>query len=399
MPSTASVSAYSLLRQQFIAGRISRLAPALHEFSRFYGVGIASPNLGFTGGERFDDRQFYYDIFDNTRLLSVARPPETGPATVIPKPVGSVKGTGIRSYMKRPFTYERLQRFRPLGGAMGQIDKGGQAYLAAQADNLLQQAANAREFCFVNMMRGGFDLKYSTSGEDIRFLERGDGDTTVNFQIPAAHYGRMDSLVDNATSWATPSTDIAGQLLELEARAPRLSGAPVTEVWINSNLFAEILTNTSLQATGGSALRVFERIRNMSTGQDLDVGQWEGPRGGAVYTVNLRAIPQFNFHVYNGGLTINTDADSTTTTYWKPYVPSTKVIITPPPAPGTWYAMAEIGEMVQEDFDQGPKMVYGFHAWRRKIMDPVPGVELRIIDNFAPILKVPNAVFSPTVVW
>ena len=208
---------------------------------------------------------------------------------------------------------------------------------------------------------------------------------TIDFQIPAAQKGaNIDTLVTAGSQgdWSTPATDVIGQLLELNAAAEKASGYPIRHVWINSTTLNLLLDNDKLQAVGGSAFRIFDSL----TMTQVDTSA--GPRqSGYIYV--FRAIPQFIFHVYDGVLNVNVDDNDGNTNAMK-IVPDDYAIFTP--EPGDWMGMAEGSEVVQENYNTQPREVFGFHSWSTPVLDP-GGRELKMVDNFLPVLYVPRSVY------
>ncbi len=79
------------------------------------------------------------------------------------------------------------------------------------------------------------------------------------------------------------------------------------------------------------------------------------------------------------------------------YIPDNIAIITPEPAPGEWYGSVSCSEPIREN--DNAEVIYpnGLHSWSYPTNDP-PGVEMRTLHNFAPLLYNPKATFYATVI-
>lgn len=400
MPSTGSTSIQSVLRYPLIAGRVSRLGPVGQVLTNFYGVGLKNRNGVVQGGtKRSDNRDIVYDVFDTSRLTSSVRSPGTGPARRQRDPIGKVSTVGLRVFEVMDFLYEDLRNLRPQGGKIGTVDEMGKRYIADQTDNMIRRDFNTREFVFSRMLKGSLDLL--KVGDEYRPVVSG-GDITVDFKIPASHKSQLGLNTGGAdiidASWATSSTDILKHLMNIYSASIRETGMPATEVWMNSNMWVHIMNNDAIQDQGGSSFRTWES-QNRNQVESAKAMDPNIPL--PYFTYQLRATGmQFNFHVYDGGLNLNATENSTDFDDWTPFIGDNELIITPSPQYTQWFDMWEISEVVKERYDDAPKNVYGFHAWgMEEFNNGVPKHAFYMLDNFAPALPVPKAVYNPTVVF
>lgn len=416
MPATSAVSVSSLFKYPYIVDRISRIGAVSAAISNFYGMGIrASGREGqlISGTQRSDLPQFVADIFNNTRLTSTLRAREVGPAVIKPQKVGQVVANSMRFYEMRPFSLNQIANMRRLGSnRTDQLDAMGQEYLTRQMDDQIRRAVNMREFALVNAMKGGF--KVVKVGEDnLQCVPTSyssvSAEFSVDFQVPATHKSQINlgggNIID--ASWSTASTKIITHLRKIRAIAVERSGLPITDMWCNTTVFNYILNCTEAQNQGGSSFRVFDSLsvkEAAGSGPDFaNVGRKE------MLNVVLRALPELTIHVYDDGLVL--PKDQATPAYAEDYVETadsnsqfvkflsdTEVLLTPPPSRASeWLDMYAVMEIIQRGYADQPEQVYGMAAWGRRRPDPVPQYEFHVLDNYCPFLKIPNAIYNPTV--
>jgi hypothetical protein len=144
------------------------------------------------------------------------------------------------------------------------------------------------------------------------------------------------------------------------------------------------MNNTQLQAVGGSAYRVFDSLSRRA------VTNQEGiPDAG--YDMVFRAMPLWTFHVYDGVLSANGEADGTSTSDMELLIPDTHAIFLPDPDE-TWEGLIDGSEVVAENvMAYGGREAQGFTNWATRVIDP-PGFELKFLDNYLPVLYVPTCV-------
>lgn len=408
MPNTSAISVDQLLRYPFIADRISRIASPGAAISQYFGANLMAQGEGDQAsitsgaGKRSDRRDIVYDIFDNTRTINSIKAEGTGASTVSPKPIGQVSGKGVRTFLKLPFYYEKLRDYRPLGNSNPTVvDNLGAQYIADQTTRLIQKQLNLRELMFVQMLKGSTQLK--KFGEDWLPVPSG-GTRTIDYQLPASHKAQLaldDGGADIFTeSLASTTADIITPFHKILALGPKLSGFTMTDVWMNSSMFAKFKQNEKLQAAGGTAFKVFDRygeqsIEAPSFSQSLSLPS-------KIRTYQVRALPEFNFHVYDGGLTYSADGavdDNITGANFVKHIGDDELIITPSPDQREWFDVWDVMEYVAERYNDTPKPVYGFHTYARQEVDPVPATALYLIDNFMYGLTIPSAIFNPTVIF
>lgn len=385
-----SVSLQQLLRHPYVLKVISRIKAPGTPLQAFYGVGMGSAASTVVPAGM---RAFTYDIFDHTRQIASVRAPEAGPKRIRRQRVGVGSGYLLRSYEAMSVTYEQIANLRPIGSPIGSLDRNGQSYVTRQIAYQTERMRNLREWSLARMFRGSFQI--SMSGDDHTVVDSG-GHITVDFQHPAAN--RTQLAVGDAganildSPWDDPSTDIITQLLNLNKAAERRTGLPVEHVWINSTTLGWLINNTSLQAAGGAAFRVWE------TAEWRDMETVDGASRRRGLDVRFRAIPWVAFHTYDGVLapaSAQTDTIPAASTDVDLVIPNGVAIMTPAPS-SQWLGMATGSEIIQRTLASAPETVTGFTTWQRPTLDPY-GRELLFLDNFFPVPYIPAAWYYATV--
>lgn len=385
-----SVSLQQVLRHPYVLKVVSRMKAPGTPFQSFYGVGMGSTsNLVVPAGMR----AFTYDIFDNTRTVGSVRAPEAGPKRVRRQRVGVGSGHLLRSYEAMGVTYEQIANLRPLGSPIGTLDRNGQSYVTKQIAYQTQRMRNLREWTLTRMFRGSFYI--SMSGDD-HILSDSSGQITVDFQHPSAQRGQLAcgdagaAIID--APWSANSTDMITQLLNLNKAAERRTGLPIEHIWINSTTLGWLVNNTSLQAAGGAAFRVWE------TAEWKDMETIDGNSRRRGLDVRFRAIPWVTFHVYDGVLhapSAQIDVIPAASTDVDMVIPNGRALMTPAPS-SEWLSYAQGTEIIQKTMSSAPESVVGFQTWQMPTMNPF-GRDLIFLDNFFPIPYIPAAWYYATI--
>ena len=105
----------------------------------------------------------------------------------------------------------------------------------------------------------------------------------------------------------------------------------------------------------------------------------------------------FRFHVYDGVLNLDDGSpDSTATADVTKIVKDNTAIMHPDPGP--WLGWINGSERIRKNATDSGSNLQGFGAWATPTIDPA-GQELKFLDNGLPVLTVPKAVMTPTVVF
>jgi hypothetical protein len=353
-----------LLAPKTIEKAISQLELPGTSLQTIFGWGIGGTNVARQGG-----RNFTYDVFNTTRRVATARVPAQALAVAKPQAVRTVSAAFPRAAEKIELLDEELLNRRPIGGPTGGLDRA-ETFVTRQEAYLAQRFANLIEFQTAAMLRGSYS--YTIDGDLLRHGFSG-GDTTVTYQVPSGNLGQLDMLGSGAilnADWATAGTDIPAHLHAINAAMLQLTGLGLAHVIVTSVGWQRIVNNTKVQAQGGSAGPVFERLTRVSAGE---------------FTATLRGLPWLTFHVIDYGLEIYNGSSEVFTKL----IEDDHAAFLPEPSP-SWVQYLEGSEFVTEG-PNGPKNErYGFYAYAFPTHDP-SGWELCGVFNGIPALYTPSA--------
>lgn len=375
----ATKTVEELFRHRNIVGVKSRIKAPVTPMSSYYGVN------GTKGRDYSPTREFSADIYNNTRLLPKIKPPKTAPAKRRRHPVGSMECHIIRIHEEVDVFYEDIEKYRPLGGQVGELTPNGQQWLGREVSRAVQRHANGIEFMFSRMFRSGFGVLKNDESYDLVEKSASGYTFNVDYPIPAGNLTNVGGIFSDL--WSSSSTDIVEQFLALNAYAIQISGYMPQIAWINSATLALMYQNTVLRAVQGSYVRIFDIQEN----RELET--IPGPARSSGYMVKFTALPNITFIVTDECLNVNQEVDSTTTGNSSKIIPDGKMIVTPMGGKGDWYDMVESGEPVIElPRRPNPVQRVGFYSWQCPSEKP-PMVSLTILDNVIPVLYNPSAVF------
>lgn len=370
----AGYAANEILAPQAILDRFSRIEFPGTTLSRIFGWNISSFAGANPTGAVVDHplRSGQYDIMDVSRRVATARAPGTPSSMQKPQFVGSVQFTIPRSAETIPLLDERLQNQRQLGATANVIDRGGLRYIQDQEMYLGQRFANMIEFQTAAMLRGSYT--FTQKGDDAEQTFSG-GEVTINFKIPAGNLTTLDmtgaGAIIGASLWSTTTNDIPGQLQSINSAFVNLTGQGLAHVIVSGVGWQYVVNNTKVQAQGGTANVVFERLERVSAGE---------------FTAVLRGIPWVTWHVVDYGLEV---WDGSAYTFTK-LIPDNKAVFIPEPNPG-WVEYIRGGEWVTEGPNGQKTWQYGFYPFSYPTHEP-SGVNLSAVFNGLPSLKRPKAI-------
>lgn len=389
------VSYHQLFRVPFILRILERYHAPGSLMSQYYGVSMTG---GARNVQRIIGNTGQYEIFDGTRSLAPMSAKDAPPTSVNRKPVGTQPITVPRQYNRIGVNDNELFGTRDLGRAYSQpVASRGQAYFARQVNYLQTRMMNNMEFMLSRMFDSGFDIKPLASGSSQLVLDDAGsgalGAVTNQSLVPAANKGQIGGII--ATSWANPTANIPEQFQEIQKRAAQVNGRRITDVWLNGTTFKHLLTNSVIQAVGGSVNRIFNIMDPSSNVTDMQ----RVPDTG-YSTVVFGGLPDIRFHVYNQGyVTPGTDEQfaNQTGANWTPFIPDNVAIMTP--APGDWLDMVEGSELVQFNLsERNSKMVMGWGVGSERSIEP-PRTDVKMLYNGAPVIVEPYAVYYATVIF
>lgn len=358
-------SLQEVLAPQTVHHAIAQIQLPGTSLSRLFGWHLAGTNKTQQSG-----RNFSYDTYDNTRLVASGRVPGQANSRQAAQSVGHVAGTFPRSAETIPLLDEELLNRRDIGGPSTQLDHRGESFVTRQEAYLAQRFANLIEFQTAAMIRGTYS--YDEVGDELRH-SFADGETSIDFRIPAGNQDGLDMLGDGdiiTALWSNAGTDIPLQLQNINAALVENTGLGLAHVALTGTAWQYVINNTKVQTLGGADNVPFESLRRVGPGE---------------FSAVLRAIPWVTFHVIDYGLHVY---DGSSTSYTK-LIEDDHAAFFPEITP-RWVQYLEGSEIVTEGPAGAKSEQHGFHAYAYPIHDP-SGWELCAVHNGIPALYTPDA--------
>ena len=407
------VTLMELLQPQLILDLVSRVRPGQGALGKWLGfqpnsfdaenVTLSGPAT-ISGGALGPIRNVTYRVFNSTRTVPTARAPGTGPNTMTPNPVGAVQVTCPRFHDKIPLNYEFLGNLSPMTGPNSNIDSMGQDYIRQQTIYLATKYGKGVEMMAAGMMRDSLYFIQSGSTYRLSFTAPAAGEFgfQVNFQIPSTNKSQFAQAMGTDStagaiidvSWDDPGAPILTHLMKIKAAFAQLHGYPLTDIWINSTMWMNVIQNTQVRNTGGSSNTVFaEYTMEPETGLSGGIP--------AKYAMVLRADPTVKWHINDDILSLGSDIDisyaSVSTGSAAKLIPDTMAIFCT--TPSTDVAKMYLGgEPVVENPGMPAIMRTGYYFWHEYTTQP-SAIELIALMNAVPCLYIPTAFAPGTVVY
>lgn len=349
-----------------------------------------------------DTRYANFRIFDATRTVATARAPGTGPATIPANPIGSVPVACARFHMKIPLSYEELGNLSPIVGPNSVIDPGGVDYLQRMETHIARRFNNVVELISSGMMQD--NLYFNVSGDNILpsigpiTNPAGLFSFQIPYQIPAGNKQQLNLLGTGniiLVSWANVGAKILSDLMSIKAAFMQLTGYQLTDIWINSLTWYNIIVNTEVRNTAGSANTPFAEYDNVAE-KGFD-GQPTGD-----FQAILRADPTITWHITDEVLVTNSDIDPSyatapATAIIQKVVPDKMAFFCTRPSP-EWTRMYHGGEYVVENPGMPGALRRGYYYWREYVTQP-SAVDLIGLLNCIPLLYIPKIIAPANVVF
>jgi hypothetical protein len=364
---------------EYVINQIKTPGDALQ---RFWGM-----QMGGSNTERVRFNYGSYDIFNSTRSPAQGRAPYAPAATLPAQAVGQMPVQLARSFEKIPLFYHLLSALRPLGKPSSDIDDGGRAYLTRQETILKERQQLFREFLVAGMMRGA--CYFVISGDTWLPTFTSTGATfKVSQQIPSASTGNINGII--TTLWSdTTNATIFQNILDINAYFWQLHGYPLKHIWCNSKIWGYITGNADMKARAGTSNIVFETYKRVPDASDMKEARDE-------FIGVLRPLPEFTFHIYDGGITLGgANVSDGTFTKFFPDTGAASAVFCADPMPQI-AGMLEGTEWVAENETTPPverELPYFYPQYCR---EPAK-IELMSLDVAMPVLRIPTAIAVGTV--
>ena len=397
-----TVSLHSLLTPQVILKAVSRIRKFQGRLGRWVGfqpnrfnpdtVSLDGPNT------RYGDTRFAaFRLDDVTRVVGKGRAPGTGPASVALNPVGDVRVSCARFHEKVRLLGEFLGNLSPIIGPNSQIDTGGQSYIARQTVHLAEKYNNTIELMTTGMFQD--NLYFQLSGDNLLPVIGAPVAPAIGvqipFQLPAGNKNQLNLLGTGniiLIGWQNAGAPLIKNCLQIQAAMTQLSGYQPKHFWMNSIMWYNILLNTEVRNTAGSANQPFASYDRVP---EMAVDGMPQPE----FAAELRGIPWVQWHIADDVLVTGGDIDPTwssssgTTTV--KVCPDNTVIIAPDPSPD-WSEMYHGAEYISENAGQPMVLKRGYTFWKEWVTQP-SCIELIALMNMIPLLYVPKSVAFATV--
>jgi hypothetical protein len=403
----AFISLHDLLTPQVILKAVSRVRRFQGRLGRFVGfqpnrfnpdtVSLEGPNA-LHGDTRFAS----FRLDDVTRVVAKGRAPGTGPASVPPNPVGDVRVSCARFHEKVRLLGEFLGNLSPIIGPNSQIDTGGQTYIARQTTHLAEKYNNTVELMTTGMFQD--NLYFQLSGDNLLPVIGAPVAPNLGFQIPfqvpTGNKAQLNMLGTGSiiqTGWHLSGAPILKNCLSIQAASSQLSGYQPRHFWLNSLLWYNVLLNTEVRNTAGSANTPFAEYENLTAGGNTDA--YDGMEE-LEFTAQLRGIPWATWHIADDVLITNSDVDvawasAPTTAVIQKVCPDNTCMFLPKPSPD-WLQLYHGMEYISENAGQPMQPKRGYTFWKEWVTQP-SCVELIALMNIIPLIYVPKAVIFGTV--
>lgn len=396
------ISLHDLLTPQVILKAVSRIRKFQGRLGRWVGfqpnrfnpdnVSLEGPNV------RYGDTRFAsFRLDDVTRVVGKARAPGTGPASVPPNPVGDVRVSCARFHEKVRLLGEFLGNLSPIIGPNSQIDTGGQSYIARQTVHLAEKYNNTIELMTTGMFQD--NLYFQMAGDNLLPVIGAPTAPNVGiqipFQIPAGNKNQLNLLGTGniiQVGWQNTGAPLIKNCLQIQAAMTQLSGYQPKHFWMNSLMWYNVLLNSEVRNTAGSAntpFAMYDRVPEKA------VDGMDQPE----FAAELRGIPWAQWHVADDVLVTGSDVDPTwasapaAATFVK-VCPDNTVIIAPDPS-ADWTEMYQGAEYISENAGQPMTLKRGYTFWKEWVTQP-SCIELIALMNAIPLLYVPKSIAFAT---
>ena len=398
-----AVSLHTLLTPQVILKAVSRIRKFQGRLGRWIGfqsnrynpdtVSVEGPNVR-SGDTRFAS----FRLDDVTRVVGKGRAPGTGPASVAVNPVGDVRVSCARFHEKVRLLGEFLGNLSPIIGPNSQIDTGGQSYIARQTVHLAEKYNNTVELMTTGMFQD--NLYFQFSGDNLLPVigapTAPDLGFQIPFQVPAGNKNQLNMLGTGniiTTGWQNAGAPLIKNCMQISAAMTQLSGYQPRHLWMNSLTWYNVLLNTEVRNTAGSANTPFSQYDRVP---EMAVDGMPQPEFGA----QLRGLPWATFHIADDVLVTGSDIDPvwstapSSATFVK-VCPDNTCIIAPDPSPD-WTELYQGAEYISENAGQPMTLKRGYTFWKEWVTQP-SCIELIALMNAIPLLYVPKSIAFATV--
>jgi Phage major capsid protein E len=293
---------------------------------------------------------------------------------------------------------EFLGNLSPIIGPNSQIDTGGQSYIARQTTHLAEKYNNTIELMATGMLQD--NLYFQLAGDNLLPVIGAPASPNLGyqltFQVPSGNKNQLNMLNTGnllLIGWQTAGAPILKNCLQIQEASTQLSGYQPKHVWMNGLSWYNVLLNTEVRNTAGSANTPFAEYDRVP---EMAMDGMPMPE----FAAQLRGLPWLTWHIASDIIVTGSDVDPTwasapsTATIVK-VCPDNTAMFLPDPTPD-WTEMYMGAEYISENAGQPMMLKRGYTFWKEWVTQP-SCIELIALMNALPLLYVPKAVIFATV--
>ena len=381
-----------LLGATFLTEAVNRLSVRGSFLLNRFGMQPGGPNR-----QTVRQREGAYPLIRNTREAGTLSAPDEPSTTVNPVRVGMVPYTLARLAEKKVFTYDELHGFMAPGGARitanTPVDEAGEQRVAEEQAHLTRRDVGFRLALLGGMLRGQVYVHQSGGVHYLSYTDTGAA-FPINYQLPAANTGQLNMVdEDNVSifggniigaSWATTTTDIPADVLQIRAGFERIGVSAGLMVMNSTTFSATLAVNDVIAEKAGANNQPYQLVPSPPLPDGTPAG----------FEVVIPGLPP-NMRVVVSDETVKVGAPGSEA--HQLVIPDNYVWIGPDPLSPQGrgvFTMAEFPEVAGRPGDMTARaMPYSYSVEHH---DPAR-VDMFLLDNCLPLLKQPWAVAMPKV--
>jgi hypothetical protein len=382
------VALQTLLAPQNLTRVVSRQAATSSWLLNLFGIQPGGSSIENHG----QDREGSYHIFNNVRSVGQVTAPGTSAGRRSAQGVGKVSFTYPRMHDSTALLAETLHNLGRIDNPAVR-DRAGADMIKRQSTILGQLAANFRLAMLVGTLR---DSLYIKAVDDVAYLDfaaAGGGQQIGNVaaRMPNGNKAKLNMLgtgdiIDG--SWASPTTDIPGQIGKINAAFQQLCGGSLTNVIVGTKAWNNVISNEHVAAVHGIAQASFRVLERAS----LDPTVGSTLRN--CYRAVLNVYPDVVWWITDEGLDVGAPGQETFT---KIVGDNNALFLGHNPSDNT-VSLYEGSEPIAE-YDNGPETVkVGLASWSAKRSNPT-STDLFVLDNSLVVNHVPASTAYADVIF
>lgn len=357
---------------------VSRYAAASDWLANLFGVQPGGSNV-FNEGH---GRNGAYTIFNNTRAVAKGRAPGTAHGTSAAQGVGRVNFTFPRMHDSIPLLAETLHNLARIDNPT--VRQGAYDDMVSRQQSFLgTKAANWRKSLLVGTLR---DSLYVTRDGDDEFVTfaNGAGAQRIHGRMPAGNKATLDMLGAGniiTASWATATTDIPLQLLNINAAFQQKCGGHLGAIICGKNVWNAVRNNDFVSAEHGTSTAPYRRFERDQLDRLIGNTTLNG------FVAELNSMPGVPFFITDEGLDIGKLGEET----YQKIVPDGKAVFVGFEPKDPTFGVYEGSEPIAEYDGAAESVKVGLASWMYKQANPTT-THIVALDNALPVNHVPASI-------